>query len=565
MPMNRETGKDRWRRIPKEYFKKRDRLQSAKLQLSALAFVLVIAWWVLGIDWKGQSESSTDLNGLRANHGELASVHNAWANQCNACHVPFEPIDGRGLFASSSSVENRSSDKLCMTCHAGPAHHSTTIAAEVKGCAQCHRDHQGANFSLVRMKDGECTSCHESLTAHIAAGAKPGDQRQYGNVVKFDDNPKDHPVFRPEAALFDGDKPPLDKSKLKFSHARHLMPGIVKKVGDTPYKIEDIRLESERARYQKSADLKEAVQLDCASCHVLDSTEVRGGTNPAVASVALPLRNSGKYYLPATFESSCRACHTLTVVGGGKPLEVPHGVQTDQVIDFLQIAYAAQILSDYPKVLDSYVPGTKIPGKSPVESTVRKKRDDAVKAALKSLFAEEIKPAPGGASSSNANNCVECHYYGPLDRQGFPTKVEPTRVPQVWFTHAAFDHTAHRGVSCRDCHAKAYAFEPDGKTPVKEASWSATDYLNPGIDNCVQCHAPTKKGGGLLGMGSPATRSGGASFDCTECHRYHNRDNLLQGIGASAEDASTIRSISQFLSGSAGEPAKPEPSKSGKP
>jgi hypothetical protein len=117
MPMNRETGKDRWRRIPKEYFKKRDRLQSLKLQLSALAFLGVIAWWAAGIDWKGGADASstTDLNGLRANHGELARVHTAWANQCNACHVPFEPIDGRGLFESTASVDNRSSDKLCTT------------------------------------------------------------------------------------------------------------------------------------------------------------------------------------------------------------------------------------------------------------------------------------------------------------------------------------------------------------------------------------------------------------------------------------------------------------------
>jgi hypothetical protein len=255
----------------------------------------------------------------------------------------------------------------------------------------------------------------------------------------------------------------------------------------------------------------------------------------------------------------------LTVVGGAKPLEVPHGVQAEQVADFLRKAYAAQVLSDDPKVLDSYVPTARIPGKSPVEATVRAKRDNAVKAALKSLFPAEVMSAPDSTVATNANNCVECHYYGPLDPQGIPTRVEPTNVPEIWFTHASFDHTAHRAVSCRDCHAKAYAFQPDGKTPVEKASKLGTDYLNPGIDNCVQCHAPAKSSSGWLGMGSSTATTGGAGYDCTECHRYHNGDNVLQGYGATAQGATTLRSIDQFLSATGGEPAKPEPVKPGKP
>jgi hypothetical protein len=557
--MKRETGKDRWRRIPKNYFKTRDKIQSAKLWLSAVALVLSVAWWASGIDWKGGSPSTTDLNGLRANHGELNRVHSAWTNQCDACHVPFEPIDGRPLFSSKSSSDNRSSDKLCMSCHAGPSHHSSAIESEVKSCAQCHRDHQGADFSLVRLQDGECTSCHSALTEHSTLKEKT----KFGNVAVFSENPQDHPPFHPEGASFETGKPPVDKSKLKFSHARHMMPGIVKKTGDSPYKVSDIPLAAERARYQKTADPKEAVQLDCASCHVLDSSDRKVSANPAVASVALPSRSSGAYFLPATFESSCRACHTLTVLAGNAPVEVPHGVQTDQIVEFLGRAISAQILAEDSKALDSFVPAVKIPGKSPVDPSVLKKREEAQKKALKSIFPDEIKPDPKGIS--NANNCVECHYYGPLDAKGIPTRVEPTNVPEIWFTHAAFDHSAHRAVSCRDCHSKSYAFEADGKTPVKDASWVATDYLNPGIDNCVQCHAPARSGSGWLGMGSSGKPTGGVSFDCTECHRYHNGDNKLQGYGASAEDATMIRSISEFLRGTGGEPSKPEAPKTAKP
>jgi hypothetical protein len=106
--------------------------------------------------------------------------------------------------------------------------------------------------------------------------------------------------------------------------------------------------------------------------------------------------------------------------------------------------------------------------------------------------------------------------------------------------------------------------EDDGK-PVKDASWLGTDYLNPGIDNCVQCHAPAKSNAGWLGMGPTASPTGGVSFDCTECHRYHNGDNTLQGYGASTEGATTIRSISQFLNGTGGKPSKIAPAKAAKP
>src|SRR4051794_20830346 len=122
MPTNRETGKDRWKRVPKDYFKRPDGLQRTKLKFSALALFLSLAWCALGMDWTGKSGQSTSALDLRANHGTLAKVHSAWDRKCDACHVPFEPIDGRPWLATSSSATSRTSDQLCMSCHAGPAH-----------------------------------------------------------------------------------------------------------------------------------------------------------------------------------------------------------------------------------------------------------------------------------------------------------------------------------------------------------------------------------------------------------------------------------------------------------
>jgi hypothetical protein len=549
MPMTRETGKDRWKKVPKDYFKKRDRLQNLKLQLSGLACVLALGWWAIGVDWTGGRSSSNDLNGLRANHGELARVHTAWANKCETCHVPFEPIDGRPLLSSKSVAEGRSSDKLCNSCHAGPAHHSTMIASEVKGCAECHRDHQGREFSMVRLNDHECTSCHQALEGHIASGTKPGTSRMFGNVSRF--NEKDHPPFRPEAALFDGAKPPRDKGKLKFNHALHMMPGIVRDAKETPYTVEQIPIAAERARYQKSGSAKDPVQLDCSSCHVLDATEIQATANPAVSSASLPSRNPGRYFLPISYANQCRACHTQTFDPRPdlKDLEVPHGVQPDQVISFLKRTYAAKVVDD-PSVLNRKVTAIPLPGKSPAESTTGKLLDDAVTKATRFLF-------------ENRTSCKECHHIQD-DAKGIASKVEPTKVPPIWFTHAAFGHTSHRGVSCRDCHARSYALEQDGKTLVKDSSKVATDVLIPAIDNCVQCHAPSKSPGGWFASSSSAT-TGGVSFDCTECHRYHNGDNLLQGYGAPAEDADHERTITEFLQGAGGRSLKATAEKSGKP
>ena len=551
MPIKRETGKDRWSRISKDYFRSRDQIQTAKHTLALVAVVVSVGWWLAGMSWRsteGSSSRLSELNSLRANHGELNRVHSAWAQKCDACHVPFEPIDGRPILGLLSSTGSRASDQQCSSCHAGPTHHQTQIASEVVSCASCHRDHQGANFSLVDLPDTDCTSCHSALAIHIAQDKKPKGERQYGDVKMFGAETPNHPPFRPQGASFAEGKPPVDNSKLKFSHARHMMPGIVKKVGDIPYKVEDIPVVAERARYAKSPDLKSPVQLDCASCHVLDSQEVKGSPNPGVASTSLPSRSAGQYFLPATFEHSCRACHTLTVLNGKAPLEVPHGVQPAEVVSYLERAVSGDVLSAEPGVLNSFVPSTKIPGKPAVSETVRAKRDQVVNSALKALF-----PAETNAASSNANNCAECHYYGPTDNRGVPSKVEPTNVPEIWFTHAKFDHTAHRGVSCRDCHSRSYAMEADGKTPVKDASWVATDYLNPGIDNCVQCHAPAPSAGWTGGLiGGSANATGGASFNCTECHRYHNGDKPLEGLGASARNATASRSITEFLQGAGG-------------
>jgi hypothetical protein len=101
----------------------------------------------------------------------------------------------------------------------------------------------------------------------------------------------------------------------------------------------------------------------------------------------------------------------------------------------------------------------------------------------------------------------------------------PVNVPVIWFQHARFDHGAHRAVDCATCH------------DVVEQSRDHHDVLLPGISTCLKCHGPAPSS-----LTGPA--SGGAGSGCTECHRYHNGDQPLQGLGASARGVSSHERLS---------------------
>jgi hypothetical protein len=156
---------------------------------------------------------------------------------------------------------------------------------------------------------------------------------------------------------------------------------------------------------------------------------------------------------------------------------------------------------------------------------------------------------------AHKQTCGECHNYElagkvlPPDSRALLDSLKPHEPPAfriqpqsttpIWFSHARFDHSAHRALECSACRAGAY--------PGSSASG---DTLVPGISNCVQCHAPQRHEGDKL--------VGGARFDCSECHRYHHGDAPLQGLGAAARGPREKMTVQQFLSGGAqGKPRRP--------
>ena len=227
--------------------------------------------------------------------------------------------------------------------------------------------------------------------------------------------------------------------------------------------------------------------------------------------------------LPITYENQCQACHPLTF-GEEKAAVFPHRLQPPQVRQWLEDYYTAQYLKGNTAPFAQPIPLRPLPGKLPEEET---------KQALK-VVKDKVDTAERYVWSKST--CVECHEREQDDKTN-TDRIAPTNVPDLWYPHAVFDHSAHRAVDCLQCHAPIAGEGQSGS----EASLTQIGMSLPQVETCQKCHAPRSGSGGAA--------HGGARFDCTECHRYHNGDNFLAGIGAKERSAPRPGSIEEFLSG----------------
>ena len=319
---------------------------------------------------------------------------------------------------------------------------------------------------------------------------------------------------------------PKDPGRLnEFSHARHLTPGIANTAGGRDAKtLAYIRDPVARERYRKKNQADDTiVQLDCASCHVADGSDFPGAG--LAVSATLPPRSSGAAMLPITYENQCKACHPLTFDPRSPELVAPHGKQPGEIRKFLWNTYAGTYLKDDAKLLTKPVRPNPILGRG-VESdekTVKETIDRVVHDAEATLY--------GGSAT-----CLECHKTQGV-AEGRPQTIVSPDLPSLWFKKARFDHSAHRGVGCIDCHSNA------------RESKESIDILIPGVESCRKCHAPSSSSGRWV---SSNVAEGGVRFDCTECHKYHDADHPLKGKGALSEAGTSVRDVAAFLKGSEG-------------
>ncbi len=506
-----ETSKKRTVRIPLDYYKRPDRLAWWRRLLSAVAVVLAVLWASgLGWDFWSAARWSERARGL-ASHGPLTRSHATWEMQCETCHAPSGST-GLASWAAPALGDFRENNKRCEACHVAGIHHARQQPLE-DACASCHHDHQGRDASLVKIADQHCTRCHGKLNAHVQGELTSGIPEK---IVRFDASRDHHPEFRTTNGT--------DTGHLKFTHARHLTLGMATKQFGPVQTLKRIGA-ADQGRYEKYARGTEGyIQLDCAACHQL----VRD--DPGRVAPSPPSAGDPAYMLPVNYQMHCRGCHPLDFDPADTKLVMEHPLQTADVNDSLWRTYAAEYLKQNPALLDQQIPLRPMPGQTESLPLVE------ARAAIERKVADAEKILFG------AKKCGECHEYEAAGKPvavlarwnpASPVQVTKTDVPVVWWRSAAFSHSAHRGVDCRGCHAAAYAESRDPEHPNK-------DVLLPAIEKCVECHSPRSHG---------ANATGGAGFDCTECHRYHNGDAALMGLTPTPAAPSVPLMIEQFLGG----------------
>jgi len=532
--------------------------------LARVRFLLVLAAVVVPLVWAAASfVLPARVAHSQLTHGTLTSPHQAWENECEACHRPRSTAEfGFGSVASADSVHKRWNDLTCENCHSGKgstivevrnyAPHHVSAKPEL-ACASCHHDHQGRDFSLTRVGDSDCTQCHQDLKNHHEKSTPA-----FANAVtNFD---KDHPEFKGAKTDF--------KRTLKFSHQHHMTPGIpytqaaIDNKTNGAWKLDRIPPEF-REFYRQPGEKDDAlVSLSCSSCHQLDAGRVDKDAAPAerqawLAAEALaknlpldavlPPRAEGAYYLPINYDVHCQACHAmpsfdmalrpdrpdLTV----KLPKLPHRVQPKELLPQTRRDVVSQLLQESEKKAKNDLMGRLDPLGERKLNDFNTEVDGLVSKIEKELY-----------SPSNPNShgsCSQCHK---TEGTITATAIVKPSTPALWYPHAKFNHARHRAMKCAECHPgqTGNIFDANGIADrVLVVKYSAELPANiPGIDNCRQCHAPAS-------VNANSEPRGGVRFDCVECHRYHNGERPLQGLGAAQRDPPPARRLGtgEFLRG----------------
>ena len=214
------TGKQRALRVPLTHHQRKDELVRSRLTWTLIATVLAAAYFFIDLI---PNEGGTGDE--RYSRGPVAAVHATWEKECDACHIDFVPIRSDAWASTDGWLASllpetagddpaRASDKKCMSCHKGPAHHSNEKASDIQSCAHCHLEHKGREFALARTEDAKCIECHSDLIDHIGGDSIYPDDPIEHVVLSFASS---HPKFRSIKT---------DPGKIKFPHERHLTAGI---------------------------------------------------------------------------------------------------------------------------------------------------------------------------------------------------------------------------------------------------------------------------------------------------------------------------------------------------
>ncbi|MDX1670247.1 MAG: hypothetical protein R3194_12570, partial [Limnobacter sp.] len=333
------------------------------------------------------------------NPGPLASAHQAWEGDCQACH--------NGNFS-------RVTDESCNSCHGNMGLHVSeqtlpeTNFAEPR-CATCHRDHKGLESLAEQNKHfvgQDCADCH----ANIEQSAPKTETLP---VKGFDGT--DHPAFR---------------ITMRSTEDAASLIRVRMKQGEMLSEPTTLRFPHDVHMNPKGLESRTRVEvLECASCHETADTETG--------------------FKPIEMEAHCQSCHSLAFEPALPDREVPHGASgpvLDTIVEFYSfLKQNPQMQADVARVRDTYLA-----------------RPGASNKPRASVKASALVQAEGAAQDLFENRaCAVCHEVSiseqPVTKQTSGSKLTQYTVAEVpathpWMPMARFDHKAHEFDSCESCH-----------------------------------------------------------------------------------------------------------------
>ena len=458
--------------------------------------------------------------------GSLSDSHALFGQDCAKCHTPFKPV----------------SDVKCESCHQKSAarlrqygferhylYHSADFDRSAAGsletaCASCHQEHEGAEASLQRVANNQCTKCHA-----------------------FDSFESGHPEF-----AFASDRQP-DRANLAFTHVRHTREVMTR--ADPPLDdVEDACLVCHQPTEDGMSFEPLSFDRQCDNCHLTAGKRtawlpIRNDTNPGVLTLDAirgefsPASVWASYWDPNEFEVQQGEVRKRPVYHAdpwiienltrirrqlypGAELaellrssaDLPIGADVDvhaEAIATLRAGMRAlrgnpsadvqRELDDLAELLDEVEARLERPYASRDETRFLVRTADATGGAL---FAGADSTAFEAVIDSLTALCQLCHIVS-------RAAIVRVQKDQRTLIRSEFDHRAHViHARCLDCHTSIPVRDLIHDEEAPAPNVDRAGILNiPTVDSCRSCHS-----------------DGRAPDRCTSCHVFHpdrsQRSNL---------------------------------------
>ena len=213
-------------RIRLDYYKTLDPLSRGKGWLSAAAAVAVAAWVSgLGLDARHLVAAGRSGRSPWSTPGRSPRAHATWDAECEACHVPFTPIDGSAWTARFVGRRRARRHALPVVPRRG---RTTTRAGRRRPTRRRARAATATTAAGRRRSslDGRPELHPLPRRARVARPVGAAVPRVVASVTRFD---ADRATTRSSPSSASG--PPEDPGRLKFNHALHMTRGLTLEPG----------------------------------------------------------------------------------------------------------------------------------------------------------------------------------------------------------------------------------------------------------------------------------------------------------------------------------------------